>query len=47
MVAMLLLIGHSVEVELMLELEDILVLSDSEYFVETDMEGETVGDSVI
>ncbi len=47
MVAVLLLIGHSVEVELLLENKDKLVLPDSEYFVETDLEGETVGDSVI
>jgi len=47
MVAVLLLIGHSVEVELLLENKDKLVLPDSEYFVETDLEGETVGDIVI
>ena len=47
MVTVLLLIGHSVEVELVLELEDILVLPDSDFLAETDMEGETVGDSVI
>ena len=47
MVVVLLLVGHSVEVELLLENKDTLVLPDSEYFVETDLEDETVGDSVI
>jgi hypothetical protein len=47
MVVVLLLIGHPDAVELLLENKDTLVLPDLEYFVETDLKDETVGDSVI